>query len=72
MIYSDFENNWLRLELLSNNANSFYQLTKGTCYRNNSIFQDGHIIFSIEHHKNIEKENAIVFMLFNFCNIQPA
>jgi len=48
MIYSDFDNNWLRLEILSRIANSFYQLTKGTRYRDNKIFQDGHIIFSVE------------------------
>jgi len=69
MIYSDFENNWLRLQLLSSSAYSFYKLTKGTQYRIEPIIHDGHIVFSVDHYQNMEKERVMISMLLAWSEI---
>ncbi len=69
MIYSDFENNWLRLELLSKTAYSFYKLTKDNPYRSNPVIKNGIIFFSSANYDNIENEKAIVSILLAWSEI---
>ena len=69
MIYSDFENNWLRLQLLSINAYSFYKLTKGTPFRTEPIIKNGNIVFSIDAYENMEREKVIISMFLTWSEI---
>jgi len=69
MIYSDFENNWLRLELLSNTAYSFYKLTKDNPHRSSPVIKNGNISFSLANYENIENEKAIVSILLAWSEI---
>ena len=70
MIYSEFDSNWFRLNLIIENAKYYYKETENTKFRVRIKIENGKILnFSIYHVECIEKEENLVAMFYAWLMI---